>query len=73
MSGNSKFPSINFLIYKTILKPIRAYGNTTLGYRIHVQHGNTGMFPVEGSAHDNGRTMVRAECGNTEGSPNLNA
>jgi hypothetical protein len=23
-------------------------------------------------AHDNGRTMVRAEYGNTEGSPNLN-
>jgi hypothetical protein len=27
---------------------------------------------LEGSAHDNGRTMVRAEYGNTEGSPNPN-
>jgi hypothetical protein len=29
-------------------------------------------LPVEGSAHDNGRTMVCAKCGNTEGSPDPN-
>jgi hypothetical protein len=46
--------------------------NTTLGNRIHVQHKNTRMLPVEGSAHDNGRTMVCAEYGNKEGSPNSN-
>jgi hypothetical protein len=46
--------------------------NTILGNRIHVQHTNTQALPVEGSAHDNGRTMVCAEYGNTEGSPNPN-
>jgi hypothetical protein len=46
--------------------------NTTLGNLIHVQHRNTQTLPVEGSAHDNGRTMVCAEYGNTEGSPNPN-
>jgi hypothetical protein len=35
--------------------------NTTLGNRIHVQHRNTRTLPVEGSARDNGRTMVCAE------------
>jgi hypothetical protein len=44
--------------------------DTTLGNRIHVQHRNARTLPVEGSAHDDGRTMVRAEYGNTEGSPN---
>jgi hypothetical protein len=46
--------------------------NTTLGNRIHFQYRNTRTFPVEGSAHDNGRIMVCAEYGNTEGSPNPN-
>jgi hypothetical protein len=46
--------------------------NTTLGNRIHVQHRNTRTLPAEGSAYDNGRTMVCTEYGNTEGSPNLN-
>jgi hypothetical protein len=32
--------------------------------------GSTRTLPVKGSAHDSGRTMVRAEYGNTEGSPN---
>jgi hypothetical protein len=40
--------------------------NTTLGNRIHVQHRNTRTLPVEGSAYDNGRTMVCAEYGNME-------
>jgi hypothetical protein len=31
---------------------------------------NTRTLPVEGSANDNGRTMVCAEYANTEGSPN---
>jgi hypothetical protein len=44
--------------------------NKTLGNRIHVQHRNTRTPPVEGSAHDNGRTMVCVEYGNTEGSSN---
>jgi hypothetical protein len=44
--------------------------NTTVGNHIHVQHRNTRMLPVEGSVHDTGRTMVCAEYGNTEGSPN---
>jgi hypothetical protein len=43
--------------------------NTTLGNGIHVQHRNTRRLTVEGSAHDNGRTMVCAEYSNTEGSP----
>jgi hypothetical protein len=46
--------------------------NTTLGNRIHVQHRNTRTLPVDGSAHDNGCTMVCAEYGNTEGFPNPN-
>jgi hypothetical protein len=46
--------------------------NTTLGNRIHVQHSNTRKLPVKGSGHDNERTMVCAEYGNTEGSPNPN-
>jgi hypothetical protein len=46
--------------------------NTTLGNRIHFQHRNTRTLPVEGSAHDNGCTTVRAEYGNTEGSQNPN-
>jgi hypothetical protein len=46
--------------------------NTTLGNRIHGQHRNTRTLPVEGSAHDNGRTMVCAEYSNMEGSPNPN-
>jgi hypothetical protein len=46
--------------------------NTALGNRIHVQHRHTRKLPVEGPAHDNGRTMVCAEYGNTEGSPNPN-
>jgi hypothetical protein len=37
---------------------------------LHAQHRNTRTLPVAGSAHDNGRTMVCAEYGNTEGSPN---
>jgi hypothetical protein len=47
--------------------------NTTLENRIHVQHRNTRMLPVKGSAHDNGYTMVCAEYANTEGSPNPNS
>jgi hypothetical protein len=43
-----------------------------LSHIIHVQHKNTRTLPVEGSAHDNGRTIVCAEYGNTEGSPNPN-
>jgi hypothetical protein len=46
--------------------------NATLANRIHVQHRNTRTLPVEGSAHDKGRTMICAEYGNTEGSPNPN-
>jgi hypothetical protein len=46
--------------------------NITLGNRNHVQHRNTRTLPVEDSAHYNGRTMVCAEYGNTEGSPNPN-
>jgi hypothetical protein len=34
--------------------------------------GNTRTLPVEGSSHDNGRTMACAEYGNTEGYPNPN-
>jgi hypothetical protein len=46
--------------------------NTALGNRMHVQHRNTRTLPVEGSAHDNGRTMACAGYGNMEGSPNPN-
>jgi hypothetical protein len=34
--------------------------NTALGNRILVQHSNTRTLPVEGFAHDNGRTMVHS-------------
>jgi hypothetical protein len=44
--------------------------NRTLGNRIHVQNRNTRTLPVEGSAYDEGRTMVCAEYANAEGSPN---
>jgi hypothetical protein len=60
------------LVYKAILKPIWVYGIQLWGNRIHVQHRNTRTLPVEGYAHDNGRIMVCAEYGNTEGSPNPN-
>jgi hypothetical protein len=43
--------------------------NTTLGNHIHVQHRNARTLPVEGSVHDNGRTMVCVEYSNTEGFP----
>jgi hypothetical protein len=46
--------------------------NTTLGNRIHVQHRNTRTLPVEGSAHDNGRTMLCAKYGNMERYQNPN-
>jgi hypothetical protein len=62
--------SINnkLLIYETILRPIWAYGIQLWG----TASTSNIEIPVEGSAHDNGRSMVCAEYGNTEGSPNPN-
>jgi hypothetical protein len=47
--------------------------NTTSEYGFHIQHRNSGMFPVEDLAHDSGRTLVRAEYGYQKGSPNTNS
>jgi hypothetical protein len=44
--------------------------NTTLGNRIHVQHKI--LERIQSKALRNGQTMVCAEYGNTEGSPNPN-
>jgi hypothetical protein len=46
--------------------------NTTIGNHIYVQHRNPRTLLIECSAHNNGRTMVRAEYDNTEGAPNSN-
>jgi hypothetical protein len=55
------------LVYKTVLNPIWAYGVKLWGT---ASTANTET--LEGSAHDNGRTMVRADYANTEGSANPN-
>jgi hypothetical protein len=44
--------------------------NITIGNGIHLQQRNTQTFPMEVSAHDEGRIMVCVEYDNTEGSPN---
>jgi hypothetical protein len=40
------------------------------GIRLWGTTSTSNVEMLEGSAHDNGRTMVHAEYGNTEGSPN---
>jgi hypothetical protein len=67
--GHKSKLSINnkLLIYKTILEPIWAYGIQLWGTA-----STSNIEILEGSAHDNGCTMVCAAYGNTEGSPNPN-
>jgi hypothetical protein len=66
-------PSINnkFLIYKTIRKPI-CLPNTTPGYVFHFQYRNHRTIPIEGLAHDSGRTLLRVEYGSPKGSSDTN-
>jgi hypothetical protein len=72
--GRKSKLSINnkLLIFKTILKPIWAYGiqlwGTTSKSNIEILE----RFQSKALAHDNGRTMVCAEYGNMEGSPKPN-
>jgi hypothetical protein len=74
LGRKSKLSTSNkLLIYKTILKPIWTYGNTTLGYGFHFQHRNSTTFPIESLAHDSGLTSVCAEYGYLKGSPNTNS
>jgi hypothetical protein len=44
--------------------------NTTLGYGFHFQHTDSRRIPIEGLAHDSGRTLVCVEYGYPKGSPN---
>jgi hypothetical protein len=70
--GHKSKLSINkLLIYKTILKPIWAYGlqlwGTASTFNVQIlEHSQSKAL------HDNGHTMVSAEYDNTEGSPNPN-
>jgi hypothetical protein len=63
---------VNKRVFQNYIQTNLGLRNITLGKHIHVQHTNIRTLPVEGSAHDNGRTMVCAEYVNTEGSPNPN-
>jgi hypothetical protein len=60
--------SKKFLIYKILLKPI-----WTLGHGFHFQHRYSRTYPIESLAHDNGRTLVRAEYGYPKGFQNTNS
>jgi hypothetical protein len=74
LGRKSKLSKSNkLIIYKTILKPIWTYRIQLWGTASTSNIENSGKFPIRSLAHDSARTLVCAEYGYPNGSPNTNS